>query len=93
MRGDVQECRRGAVPGGRRIRRGETETSLQHKAKSSIRHMVDPRTSDPPEADASKVAGSTPGEPLRSLRTQPCRTLPEEQGYRLTKSPGAGSRP
>ena len=90
MRGDVQECRRGAVPGGRRIRREETETSLQHKAKSSIRHMVDLRTSD---TRASKVAGSTPGEPLRPLCTQPCRTLPEEQGYRLTKSPGVESRP
>jgi len=62
MRGDVQECLRGAVPGGRRIRRDEIETSLQHKTKSSIRYMVELRTSD---TRASKVAGSTPGEPLR----------------------------
>ena len=40
------------------------DASGQHKMKSFIHHIVDPRISDPAGRDASKVVGMTPGEPL-----------------------------
>ena len=46
----------------RQIRREEVETSLQHKTKSSIRCRAESRRSD---NRASKVIGSTPGDPVR----------------------------
>ena len=48
--------------GSRQIRPREVETSLQHKTKSYIRHMTELGISD---NRASKVIGSTPGDPLR----------------------------
>ncbi len=54
------------IAGVRQIRREEVETSLQHKTKSSIRYIAESRRSD---NRASKVIGSTPGDPLRLSMT------------------------
>ena len=71
-RADEQVCPAPEAVEGRQIRRGKTGTSLQHKMKSFIHHMVDPRTSD---GGASKAVGLTPGEPLCLLQRseQPAR--------------------
>ena len=45
------------------MRRGEIGTSSQHRAKSSIRHMIEPRISD---NRALKVAEDYPGRPVAS---------------------------
>ena len=61
------------------------DASGQHKMKSFIHHMVDPRISDPVERDASKVVGMTPGEPLCLLvfrSEEPARRRP--LGYSAT---------
>ena len=70
--------------GSRQIRPREVETSLQHKTKSSIRQMTELGISD---NRASKVTGSTPGDPLR-LSAVVAVESPEDRGYRLTKSLG-----
>ena len=48
--------------GSRQVRPMEVETSLRHKTKSYIRHMTELGISD---NRASKVIGSTPGDPIR----------------------------
>jgi len=53
------------------MRRGEIlGTSLQHKTKSSIRHMAEPRISDD---RALKVAGVYPGRPAASRTGRRCK--------------------
>jgi hypothetical protein len=47
------------------LRRGEAGTSLQHKTKSYIRQMAEPRISDD---RALKVAGVYPGRPAASRK-------------------------
>jgi len=49
------------MKGAGRLGHWEVETSLQHKTKSSIRYMTELGRSD---NRASKVIGSTPGDPV-----------------------------
>ncbi len=82
-RADEQVCPASEAVEGRQMRRGKTGTSLQHKMKSSIHRIVEPRRSD---SGASKAVGLTPGEPLCLL------SLRSEQPARGTYRIGAVSR-